>query len=73
MILQYFFLFFNVPLKIIEIIIFPLIASVFLNSQATWNLPIRLLSVISRTLVGGFLPLGREAIGVFYSPSRLGK
>ena len=30
----------------------------------------RLFSVISRTLVGGcVLPLCREAVGVFYSPS----
>ena len=38
-----------------------------------WNLSIRLLSVISRTLVRGFLPLSRDAVGVFYSPSQLGK
>ncbi len=40
--------------------------------QNYWNLTIRLFSVISRTLVGGVLPLCREAVGVFYSPSRLG-
>ena len=34
---------------------------------------IRLFSVISRTLVGGVLPLCREVVGVFYSPSLLGK
>ena len=33
----------------------------------------QLFSVISRTLVGGVLPLCREAVGVFYSPSWLGK
>ena len=34
---------------------------------------IRLFIVINRTLVGGeILPLGWEAIGVFYSPSQLG-
>ena len=41
--------------------------------QHCWNLTIKLFSVISRTLVGGVLPLCREAVGVFYSPSRLGK
>ena len=41
--------------------------------QHCWNLTIRLFSVISRTLVvRGVLPLCREAVGVFYSPSRLG-
>ena len=40
--------------------------------QHCWNLSNRLFSVISRTLVGGgVLPLSREAVGVFYSPSRL--
>ena len=34
------------------------------------NLSIRLFSVISRTHI---LPLCRDAVGVFYSPSRLGK
>ena len=38
-----------------------------------WNLTIRLFSVITRTLVGGVLPLCRGAVGVFYSPSQLGK
>ena len=34
---------------------------------------IRLFNVIYKTLVGGgFLPLCREAVGVFYSPSRQG-
>ena len=38
-----------------------------------WNLTIRLFSVISRILVVvGVLCIGREAVGVFYSPSRLG-
>ena len=38
-----------------------------------WNLTIRLLSVISRTLVGrgGSYLLHREPVGIFYSPSRL--
>ena len=40
--------------------------------QQCWNLTIKLFSVIFRTLVGGGLPLCREAVGVFYSPSRLG-
>ena len=43
-----------------------------LNLQHYWNLTIRLFSVIARTLIGGVLPLCREAVGVFYSPSRLG-
>ena len=34
--------------------------------------PFRLFSVICRTLVGE-VPLSRDAVGVFYSPSRLGK
>ena len=38
--------------------------------QHCWNLIIRLFSVIIRTLVrGGVLPLCREAVSVFYSPS----
>ena len=42
--------------------------------QHYWNLTIRLFSVISRTfVVVGFLPIFREAVGVFYSHSRLGK
>ena len=41
--------------------------------QLYWNLTIRLFSVISRTLVEGVLPLCREAVSVFYSPSWLGK
>ena len=37
-----------------------------------WNLTIRLFRVIFRTLVvGGVLPLCRDAIGVFYSPAYL--
>ena len=35
--------------------------------------PIRLFSVIYRTLDGGVLLLCREAVSVFYSPSQLGK
>ena len=43
--------------------------------QHYWDLTIRLFSVISRTLVvgEGVLPRCREAVGVFYSPSRLSK
>ena len=44
-----------------------------LKPQHYWNITIRLFSVISRTLVGGVLPLCRCAVDVFYSPSRLGK
>ena len=40
--------------------------------QHYWNLSIRLFSVIIRTLVGGVLPLCRNAVSVFYSPRRLG-
>ena len=40
--------------------------------QYYWNLIIRLFSVISRTLVGGVLPLCGEDVGVIYSLSRLG-
>ena len=37
------------------------------------NLTIRMISVIFQTLVGGReLPLCRDAVGVFYSPRRLG-
>ena len=35
------------------------------------NLTIRLFSVISGTLFGGVLPLCRDAVNIFYSPSRL--
>ena len=45
----------------------------FPKLQHYWNLIIRLLSVISRTLTEGVLSLCREAVGVFYSPSRLGE
>ena len=38
-----------------------------------WNLIIRLFSVISRTLIRRVLPLSSGAVGVFYSPSCLGK
>ena len=38
-----------------------------------WNLTIRLSTAISRTLIRGVLPLYREAVGVFYSPSWLSK
>ena len=36
------------------------------------HLTIRLFSIISRTLVGGFVTVYRGAVGVFYSPIRLG-
>ena len=39
--------------------------------QHYWNLT-RLFSVINRTLVEGVLSRCREAVGVFYSPRRLG-
>ena len=42
------------------------------SSSITGNSPSDFFSVISRTLVGGVLPLCREAVSVFYSPSRLG-
>ena len=45
---------------------------VFPKLQHYWNLAIRLFSVISRTLIGGVLPLCREAVSVFYNPTRLG-
>ena len=35
--------------------------------QHYWSLTIALFSLISRTLVGGVIPLYREAVGVFYS------
>ena len=41
--------------------------------QHYWSLTIRLFSVISRTIVGGILLLCRDAVGVFYSPSWLGR
>ena len=42
--------------------------------SSSWNIIIRLLSVITWTLVGGgVLPLFRGARGVFYCPSRLDK
>ena len=37
------------------------------------SLTIGLFSVNSRTLIGGVLLLSRDAVGVFYCPSRLGK
>ena len=40
--------------------------------QNYWNLTIKLFSVISRTLVGGVLPFGRDAVGVFFNPSSTG-
>ena len=42
--------------------------------QHHWNLTFRLFSVISGTLIGGgVLLLCKGSVGVFYSPSRLGK
>ena len=38
-----------------------------------WNFTIRLFTVISRRHVVGVVPICKEAVGVFYSPSRLGK
>ena len=40
--------------------------------QHYWNLTIRLLSFISRTLIRGVLPLCRDPVALFYSPNRLG-
>ena len=45
----------------------------FQKLQYYWSLTIRSFSVISRTLVGRVLPLCRDAVGVLYSPSRLGR
>ena len=44
----------------------------FPKLQHYWNFTIRLLSVISRTLVVGVLSLCRGAVSVFCRPSRLG-
>ena len=59
---------------------FPLLKRSMMHSPKVlhyWNLTIRLFNVISRTLIaargGGFLALCREAVDIFYSPSRLGK
>ena len=47
--------------------------SAFPKLQHHWNPTIRLFSVISNTPIGrGVLTLCRGAVGVFYSPSRLG-
>ena len=46
---------------------------IFAKISHYWNLTIRLFSVISRTLIRGSLSLCREADGVFYSLSWLGK
>ena len=43
------------------------------SSRITGVLPFRLFSVILTTLVWGVLPLSRDAVGVLYSPSRLGQ
>ena len=37
-----------------------------------WSLSIRGFNVISRTLIGGVLPLYKDTVGVLCSPSRLG-
>ena len=42
-----------------------------MSRSLTYETTIRLFSVISKTLAGGFLPLGRNAVGVFYSPQPL--
>ena len=39
--------------------------------QHYWSLSIRFFCVIYRTFVGRVLPLCRDAVGVFYSPSQL--
>ena len=41
--------------------------------QYYWNLPIRLFSILCRTLVGEVLLLSRNAVGIFSSPSCLGQ
>ena len=43
----------------------------FSELQHCWNLTIRLFCVISWTLIGGVLPLCRDAVSVFYNSSRL--
>ena len=43
----------------------------FPKLQHYWSLAIRLFSVISRTLVGGVLPLSGDVVGVFFSSIRL--
>ena len=40
--------------------------------QHYWRLALRLFNVIPRSLVVRVLTLGRESVGVFYSPSKLG-
>ena len=42
------------------------------NSSITGASPSYLFSIISRTLIGGVLPLYRDAVGVFCSPSQQG-
>ena len=42
-----------------------------LKLQHYWNLTIRLFNVLSRTPIGGVLPLSRYVVSVFGSPSRL--
>ena len=41
--------------------------------QHYWNLTIRVFCVISLTLIGEVLTFCREAVGIFYRPSQLGK
>ena len=43
------------------------------NLKHYWSLIIRLFSVISRTLIGGTLPLWKDAVDVCYSPNQLGQ
>ena len=42
------------------------------GNEGVLCIPQRLFSVLSRTLIGGVLPLCRDAIGVIYSPNWLG-
>ena len=43
--------------------------SIFPKAPHYWSLSIRWFNVISRKLMGKVLPLCREVVGVFYSPS----
>ena len=44
----------------------------FPKLQHNWSHTITLFHIISRTFIREVLPLGRDAVGVFYSPSWLG-
>ena len=48
------------------------VSSHSLKLKHCWSLSIRFFKVIYRTLIGGLLPLYRDAISAFYSPSWLG-